>query len=245
MEMIDIIAKLNYLKDEENKVTGEVKELLERFGNTLERKEKERLSLDDEILKLTGNRNETKENLRAVTKNILVYKINLAKVKERLDELDKKSISIKKDYEELLSRPMANIVPLSQSESAAIGSDIGNVEMRGFAKTKEVFITAVDNIFGKYESEIEETENEKKRLKEIEDNINKKDEEAKKQQEILTNSLKAYSDEITKYKNELRASIIEEMRIIEEFNRVIKNIDRAVIVSKEVKDILNKNSAAF
>ena len=245
MEMIDIIAKLNYLKDEENKVTGEVKELLERFGNTLERKEKERLSLDDEILKLTGNRNETKENLRAVTKNILVYKINLAKVKERLDELDRKSISIKKDYEDILSRPMANIVPLSQSESSAIGSDIGNVEMRGFAKTKEVFITAVDNIFGKYESEIEETENEKKRLKEIEDNINKKDEEAKKQQEILTNSLKAYSDEITKYKNELRASIIEEMRIIEEFNRVIKNIDRAVIVSKEVKDILNKNSAAF
>ncbi|MBI3585246.1 MAG: hypothetical protein HY096_15020 [Nitrospinae bacterium] len=245
MEIIDIIAKLNYLKDEENKVTGEVKELLERFGNTLERKEKERLSFEDEILKLTGNKNETKENLRAVTKNILVYKINLAKVKERLGELDRKSISIKKEHEELLSRPMANIVPLSQSESAAIGSDIGNVEMRGFAKTKEVFIIAVDNIFGKYESEIEETENEKKRLKEIEDNINKKDEEAKQQQEILTNSLKAYSDEIAKNKNELRSSIIEEMRIIEEFNRVIRNIDRAIVVSKEVKDILNKNSATF
>ncbi|MBI5750387.1 MAG: hypothetical protein HZA00_14820 [Nitrospinae bacterium] len=244
MEMIDIIAKLNYLKDEENKVTGEVKELLERFGNTLERKEKERLSFEDEILKLTGNKNETKENLRAVTKNILVYKINLAKVKERLDELDRKNISIKKEHEELLSRPMANIVPLSQSESAVIGSDISNVEMRGLAKTKEVFITAVDNIFGKYESEIEEIEGEKKRLKGIEDNIIKKDEEAKRQQEILTNSLKAYSDEIVKYKNELRASIIEEMRIIEEFNRVIKNIDRAVIVSDEVKDILNKVSAA-
>ena len=160
-----------------------------------------------------------------------------------MDELEKKGISIKKNYEELLSRPIANIVPLSQSESA-IGSYISIVEMRGLAKTKEVFITAVDNIFGKYESEIEETENEKKRLKEIEDNINKKDEEAKKQQEILTNSLKAYSDEITKYKNELRASIIEEMRIIEEFNRVIKNIDRAVIISDEVKNILNKVPAA-
>ena len=243
MEMIEIMAKLNYLKDEENKVTGEVKELLDRFDHTLERKEKERLSFEDEILKLTGNRNETKENLMVVTKNILVYKINLAKVKDRLDELDKKSISIKKDYEDILSRPMANIVPLSQSESAAVGTDIGNVEMRGFAKTKEVFITAVDNIFSKYESEIEETENEKKRLKESEDNIIKKDEEAKKQQEILTNSLKAYSDEITKNKNELRSSIIEEMRIIEEFNRVIRNIDRAVIVSREINDILNKVSA--
>ncbi len=244
MEIIDIIEKLNYLKDEEKRIAGEVKELLERFDLALERKEKERLGFEDELLKLSGNRNETRENLRTVTKNILVYKINLSKVRGRLDELEKKGISIKKNYEELLSRPIANIVPLSQSESA-VGSYISIVEMRGLAKTKEVFITAVDNIFCKYESEIEEIEGEKKKLKGIEDNIIKKDEEAKRQQEILTNSLKAYSDEITKYKNELRASIIEEMRIIEEFNRVIKNIDRAVIISDEVKNILNKVSAAF
>jgi len=243
MEIIDIIEKLNYLKDEEKRIAGEVKELLERFDLALERKEKERLGFEDELLKLSRNRNETRENLKTVTKNILVYKINLSKVRGRLDELEKKGISIKKNYEELLSRPIANIVPLSQSESA-IGSYISIVEMRGLAKTKEVFITAVDNIFGKYESEIEEIEGEKKKLKGIEDNIIKKDGEAKRQQEILTNSLKAYSDEITKYKNELRASIIEEMRIIEEFNRVIKNIDRAVIVSDEVKNILNKVPAA-
>ena len=240
MEMIDIIAELNYLKEEKNKVTGEVKELLDRFDNTLKHKEKERLSFEDEILKLSGNRDETKEKLRSVTKNILVYKTNLAKIKERSDELDKKGMSIRKDYEELLSRPMADMVTLSSSESPNIGSDISSVEKMEFAKTKKAFITTADNIFGKYESEIEEIESEKKKLKEIEDSIIKEDEEAKKQQEILTNSLKAYSDEITKYKNELRSSIIEEMRIIEEFNRVIKNIDRAVIVSKDVNDILNK-----
>jgi len=64
MEMIDIIAELNYLKEEKNKVTGEVKELLDRFDNTLKHKEKERLSFEDEILKLSGNRDETKEKLR-------------------------------------------------------------------------------------------------------------------------------------------------------------------------------------
>jgi septal ring factor EnvC (AmiA/AmiB activator) len=237
MEMIDIIERLNYLKEEENKVTGEVKELLERFDNTLKQKEKERLGLEDEISKLGGNKNETKENLRAVTKNILIYKVNLDRIKDRLDELDKKSISIKKDYEELLSRPMSNIF--------TIEPDIGSVEMVELSKTKKGLITAMDNIFGKYESEIEEIENEKKRLKGIEETIIKKDEEAKRQEEILTNSLKAYSDEITKYKNELRSSIIEEMRIIEEFNRVVKNIDRAVIVSDEVKGIINKVSAAI
>ncbi|MBI3813304.1 MAG: hypothetical protein HY279_02395 [Nitrospinae bacterium] len=260
METINILSKLNSLKEERQKVAGEAKELLERFDTVLEYREKERLRLEDEISKLTSNRNEAEEKLKALTKNILIYEINLNEVRQRLGELENKGASVKKYYEEILTGPVSNIFTFKEGlgigESGAKDnpadmniqtnpdecvSDTKKTELLG--KKKEL-MEAMDSIFSKYESEVKEIEDEKNRLKAVEDDILKKDEKAKKQREILTNSLEAYSEEIKGCRENLASSIHEEMTIIEEFSRIIKNIDRAVIVSDEVKDILNKVSAA-
>ncbi len=260
MEMTNILSRLNSLKEEKQRVAGEAKELIERFDTVLGYREKERLKLEDEISKLASNKNEAEEKLKALTKNILIYEINLNEVKERLAELETKSSSVKKYYEDILTGPVSNIFAFKeglavegvaakdsaadlniQANPSAVESDIKKTELLG--KKKEL-MEAMNGIFGRYESEAKEIEDEKNRLNAVEDDILKKDEKAKRQREILTNSLEAYSEEIKRCRENLASSIQEETMIIEEFAKIIKNIDRAVIVSDEVRDILNKAPAA-
>lgn len=260
MERFNILSKLNSLKKERQKVACEAKEILERFDTVLEYKEKERLGLEEEISKLTSNKNEAEEKLKVLTKNILIYEVNLDEVRQRLDELENKGASVKKYYEDILTGPAANIFAFKEGSTVeAAGAkeapadsnievkpdeaepDIKKTELLG--KKKEL-MEAMDSIFNKYESEIKEIEDEKNRLKSVEADILNKDEKAKKQQEILTNSLEAYSEEIKGCRENITSSIQEEIKIIEEFAKIIKNIDRAIIVSDEVKDILKKISAA-
>jgi chromosome segregation ATPase len=284
MDTTIILSRLNNLKEEEKKVTDEVKGLLDRFNSALDSKEKERLGLEDEIIKLKANRDETKENLRTANKNILVYGFNLDRVRQRLGELEQKGASVKKYYEGLLMGPVPNIITvhnpsleienqevstadLKETDSRPLNSLLpplpllspekeGDRESIGgegttkpaddskkieLLKKRKELMTAMDTIFSKYETEIKEIEDEKKRLRDIEDTIVKKDEGAKRQKEILTNSFIAYSSEIKRCMEKLQSSANEEIKIIGEFYRIIKGIDKAaIIVSKDVSDILNK-----
>lgn len=250
---MDIISKLSFLKEEEGRITDGLKEVLVRFNHTLDSMEKERLSFEDEILKITAGRNEIKEDLKVITRNTLVYEINIAKVRKKLEELEMKSTSIKKYYESLFNGPVSNIFAVNNPDAEKnvvvdgttdipAQEDIEKVELLG--KKKELMV-AMNMIFSRYESEIGEVEKEKKKAVDMEDNLVKKEADARKQKKILMSSFKTYSDEIKKYKMKLTSAIDKEIEIVEEFTSVLKNIDRAVVVSKEVKDILNKNSAAF
>lgn len=243
---MDIISKLSFLKEEEGRITDGLKEVLVRFNHTLDSMEKERLSFEDEILKITAGRNEIKEDLKVITRNTLVYEINIAKVRKKLEELEMKSASIKKYYESLFNGPVSNIFAVNNPDAekkvtvdGAIDKftqdDTEKVEL--LEKKRELMV-AMNMIFSRYESEIGEVEKEKKMAMEMEGNFVKKDGDARKQKKILMSSFKTYSDEIKKYKMKLASAIDKEIEIVEEFTMVLKNIGAAVKISKRVSDIL-------
>lgn len=246
VSIMDIISKLSFLKEEERRITDGLKEVLMRFNHTLDSMEKERLSFEDEILKITAGRNEIKEDLKVIIRNTLVYEINIAKVRKKLEELEMKSASIKKYYESLFNGPVSNIFAVNNPDvekkvtvDGAIDKfaqdDTEKVEL--LEKKRELMV-AMNMIFSRYESEIGEVEKEKKMAMEMEGNFVKKDGDARKQKKILMSSFKTYSDEIKKYKMKLASAIDKEIKIVEEFTMVLKNIGAAVKISKRVSDIL-------
>ncbi|MBI3007914.1 MAG: hypothetical protein HYY56_00065, partial [Candidatus Omnitrophica bacterium] len=130
MDTTIILSRLNNLKEEEKKVTDEVKGLLDRFNSALDSKEKERLGLEDEIIKLKVNRDETKENLRTANKNILVYGFNLDRVRQRLGELEQKGASVKKYYESLLMGPVPNIITVHNPSLEIENQEVSTADLK-------------------------------------------------------------------------------------------------------------------
>ncbi len=252
-ESYDLDSDVAGLKKEEEKAINEFQRIIDAFNRILTFKKKNREILEKRVNESTQNRFDTFEKLKKVTRNMETYQKNIKNTEENLEEIGNKEAWLKEKYNEILRGKSIHLLSDPERDGNGLFSDIfydifetdiklqtssNQVGRDMLENRRNDFMSRLNKLFNRLDSELLDIEKEKNRLQKIDTEIRQKMEKGEMQRALLQKNYSVFTEDIRRKKEELEASIRGEKVLVEEYNKILSKIISAIEISQEVDNML-------
>ncbi|MFV1951870.1 MAG: hypothetical protein ACC630_07965 [Nitrospinota bacterium] len=252
-ESYDLDSDAAGLKKEEEKAINEFQRIIDAFNRILTFKKKNREILEKRINESTQNRFDTFEKLKKVTRNMETYQKDIKNTEENLEEIGNKEAWLKEKYNEILRGKSIHLLSDPERDGNGLFSDIfydifetdiklqtssNQVGRDMLENRRNDFMSRLNKLFNRLDSELSDIEKEKNRLQKIDTEIRQKMEKGEMQRALLQKNYSVFTEDIRRKKEELEASIRGEKVLVEEYNKILSKIISAIEISQEVDNML-------
>ena len=216
-------------------IAREFERVVETFNRVLQYKEKIGQGLENEIVRVGPQAKSNREELENLNQEIESHSQGLADVQTRLAECQINEKRLVEQYQKLLKGADRVDDALEQSEGAG---DSGAMIRENLRRQKENFLERMQNNFKQLDEDLLSTTSEKDELEKSRVEIEAKNNQAKQRKEVLEATGHRLFNNLESYARELETSIEEERILVDEFTKMIKNVESCVTLSEEIDRVL-------
>lgn len=236
----DIVEKNNVARERGAAAAREFSRVVETFNKVLEYKEKIGMSLEEELAGCGRQVKSNRENLQVLEHNVEIYNQNLEKITNNLENLQNQETKIKQDYDTFLrGLGTRGIAENSDSESSQENeASSAKPSRESLMERRQGYLQKLDENFTKMEKELLDIEKLMRELVQARSEISLKKEEAIKHKEILDDNESKLRAEVGRIERELETSLQEEEILLNEFFKLISNVENSVDLSEETDRVL-------
>jgi len=209
-------------------IAREFERVVETFNRVLQYKEKIGQGLENEIVRVGQQAKSNREELENLNQE-------MADVQTRLAECQINEKRLVEQYQKLLKGADRVDDALEQSEGAG---DSGAMIRENLRRQKENFLERMQNNFKQLDEDLLSTTSEKDELEKSRVEIEAKNNQAKQRKEVLEATGHRLFNNLESYARELETSIEEERILVDEFTKMIKNVESCVTLSEEIDRVL-------
>ena len=212
--------------------------VVETFNKVLLYKERIRLSLEEKVSILRGRDNENRDQLATLSRNIQIYYSNIERIEANLSELQKEENEIKDKYEKML-RGASLMNASAESESTLSEGEIDDgLSREDLIQRRRDYLENLNNNFKQMDMELYSIDGLRQEMKGAREEIYRKKEKALQKKEILEDNEKRLAEETRRTENELENSIREEQVLLDEFAKLIHNVEDCIEINDEIDHVL-------
>jgi len=216
-------------------IAREFERVVETFNRVLQYKEKIGQGLENEIVRVGQQAKSNREELDSLNREIDRYSQSLSDIETRLSECQVNEKRLVEQYQKLLKGADQVDVALEQHEE---GGDSGARIREQLLRQKENFLERMQNNFKQLDEELLSTTSQKDELEKSRVEIEQQGSQARQRKQVLEATGHRLFNNLESYAQELEASIEEERILVDEFTKMIKNVESCVTLSEEIDRVL-------
>ncbi|UCD12369.1 MAG: hypothetical protein JSU88_04605 [Nitrospinaceae bacterium] len=216
-------------------IARDFERVVETFTRVLQYKEKIGQGLENEIVRVGQQAKSHREELEGVNHEIELHTQGLNDIQTRLGECQMSEKRLVEQYQRLLKG--ANRLEDAQEDNEASG-DSGAMLREKLLKQKENFLERMQSSFKQLDEELLSTTSLKDELEKTRVETEQKKEQALQRKQVLEATGHRLMNNLESYARELETSIDEERILVDEFTKMIKNVEGCVTLSEEIDRVL-------
>ncbi len=209
--------------------------VVETFNRVLLYKEKIGQGLEKEIVRVGQQARSNREELDALNNEIESYSQSLTGMQQQLDDCQAGEKRLVEQYQKLLKG--ADRVDLALEENQESGQS-GAMIREKLLRQKENFLQQMQNSFKQLDEDLLTTTSQKDELEKSRVEIQQKIEQAQQRKQVLEATGHRLFNNLESYARELETSIEEERILVDEFTKMVKNVESCVTLSEEIDRVL-------
>jgi len=209
--------------------------VVETFNRVLLYKEKIGQGLEKEIVRVGQQARSNREELDGLNNEIESYNQSLAGMQQQLDDCQAGEKRLVEQYQKLLKG--ADRVDLALEENQE-GGESGAMIREKLLRQKENFLQQMQNSFKQLDEDLLTTTSQKDELEKSRVEIQQKREQAQQRKQVLEATGHRLFNNLESYARELETSIEEERILVDEFTKMVKNVESCVTLSEEIDRVL-------